>query len=447
MDDRAAPFASVIVVCWNAEATLGRCLRQLGEQDYPAYEVIVVDDASSDGTLAVAEAARASGLELQIVRSERNRGCPGARNLGLRQARGELVGFIDADGFAAPDWLSRAVAHFAEPTVGGVASTVFFDDNPLVLNGAGGTTNRQGWAADLWMNQSFEQAEPGGEALYAMGCGMVFRRETLARVGPFDDRMLNYYDDVDYGMRVWRAGYRRADRARRVDRPRLRSGRRRQRAQAAAVRAPSDARRAQARAVAEEPPALVRAGAARTTPGAIGAAPPEAGCARMERAPSAQHARRAAKPARSAAPARAAPRPLLGRRLPGRGAAALEPGARACACERRDGRAALAGATAARLVSVGARRRTRLPLGGGRRRAPGLAGAAGAAPAPGLRARARRHRRRRARDPPRRPGRVARDALEYAAVLAVHRALDREPPVRAGGGRLRSPVRSRAGLV
>jgi GT2 family glycosyltransferase len=198
----------VIVVCWNAEAVLGRCLRQLGDQDYPAYEVIVVDDASSDGTLAVAEAARASGLELQIVRSERNRGCPGARNLGLRQARGELVGFIDADGFAAPDWLSRAVAHFAEPTVGGVASTVFFDDNPLLLNGAGGTTNRQGWAADLWMNQSFEQAEPAGSALYAMGCGMVFRRQALARVGPFDDRMLNYYDDVDYGTRVWRAGYR-----------------------------------------------------------------------------------------------------------------------------------------------------------------------------------------------------------------------------------------------
>src|SRR6202041_1879721 len=117
VDDRSAPFASVIVVCWNAEATLGRCLRQLGEQDYPAYEVIVVDDASSDGTLAIAEAASASGLELQIVCSERNRGCPGARNLGLRQARGELVGFIDADGFAAPNWLSRAVAHFAEPTV------------------------------------------------------------------------------------------------------------------------------------------------------------------------------------------------------------------------------------------------------------------------------------------------------------------------------------------
>jgi GT2 family glycosyltransferase len=207
-DGKDVALASVIVVCWNAEDVLGRCLKQLREQDHPNYELIVVDDASSDGTLAVAEAARANG-ELKIVRSARNRGCPGARNLGLREARGEIVAFVDADGFAAPDWLSRLTASFtADPSIGGVASTVFFDDNPLVLNGAGGTVNRQGWAADLAMNESYEHAELAEEVLYPMGCGMAFTRKALERVGPFDESMLNYYDDVDYGVRVWRAGYR-----------------------------------------------------------------------------------------------------------------------------------------------------------------------------------------------------------------------------------------------
>jgi GT2 family glycosyltransferase len=198
----------VIVVCWNAEDVLGRCLEHLLEQDYPNYEVIVVDDGSRDDTVAVAEAAAARG-ELKIVRSARNRGCPSARNLGLRHAHGEIVAFVDADGFAAPDWLRGIVAAFAgDETIGGVASTVFYDDNPLVLNGAGGTVNRQGWAADLSMNESYESARIVAEALYPMGCGMAIRREALARVGPFDDRMLNYYDDVDYGVRLWRAGYR-----------------------------------------------------------------------------------------------------------------------------------------------------------------------------------------------------------------------------------------------
>jgi GT2 family glycosyltransferase len=199
---------SVIVVCWNAAQVLGRCLDQLLAQDYPDYEIIVIDDGSSDETLAVAEAARGRG-EVTVVSSPRNRGCPHARNLGLARAGGEIVAFVDADGFAAADWLREVVAAFGtDETVGGVASTVFYDANPLVMNGAGGTVNHQGWAADLSMNEPYERAQIACEALYPMGCGMALRRSAVDAVGPFDDRMLNYYDDVDYGVRLWRAGYR-----------------------------------------------------------------------------------------------------------------------------------------------------------------------------------------------------------------------------------------------
>ena len=202
------PLVSVIVVCWNSAEVLGRCLDQLFAQNCTNYEIVVVDDGSRDDTLQVAEHASARG-ELTIVRSPRNRGCPHARNLGLRHAKGEIIAFIDADGYAAPSWLRHVVDAFdADQTVGGVASTVFFDANPLVINGAGGIVNRQGWAADLSMNESYERAELASEVLYPMGCGMAVRRSAMERVGPFDDRMLNYYDDVDYGMRLWRAGCR-----------------------------------------------------------------------------------------------------------------------------------------------------------------------------------------------------------------------------------------------
>lgn len=187
---------------------LGRCLDHLFAQEYAPREIIVVDDGSEDETLEVARRASQRG-ELELLRSDRNRGCPSARNLGLGHAHGEIVAFIDADGFANERWLGEVVRAFGEdPQVGGVASTVFFDDNPLVLNGAGGTVNRQGWAADLSMNESYEHAQLADEALYPMGCGMAVRRSAWERVGPFDDRMLNYYDDVDYGTRLWRAGYR-----------------------------------------------------------------------------------------------------------------------------------------------------------------------------------------------------------------------------------------------
>jgi GT2 family glycosyltransferase len=205
----AAPLASVIVVCWNSADVLGACLDHLQRQDYANYEIIVVDDGSKDDTSAVAERRASPDGDLKIVRSTRNRGCPAARNLGIEQAQGEIVAFIDADGFAAPGWLRQLVAVFdADEAIGGVASTVFFADNPMVLNGAGGIVNRQGWAADLSMNESYERAEIASEALYPMGCGMAVRRSALERVGLFDERMLNYYDDVDYGIRLWRAGYR-----------------------------------------------------------------------------------------------------------------------------------------------------------------------------------------------------------------------------------------------
>jgi len=204
----AQPLASVIVVAWNAAAVLGRCLEHLLTQDYPNREIIVVDDGSTDDTADIARRASTRG-DVTLLRRRRNRGCPSARNLGLRHAEGEIVAFVDADGFAAADWLSAIVAAFEEdPRIGGVASTVFFDDNPMIVNGAGGIVNRQGWAADLSMNESYEDVRLAAQALYPMGCGMALRREALQRVGPFDDRMLNYYDDVDYGTRLWRAGYR-----------------------------------------------------------------------------------------------------------------------------------------------------------------------------------------------------------------------------------------------
>src|SRR5207253_1937237 len=64
------------------------------------------------------------------------------------------------------------------------------------------------WAADLCMGESYERTTIPSEALYAMGCGMALRRACVERTGGFDERIVNYYDDVDMGIRVWRAGYR-----------------------------------------------------------------------------------------------------------------------------------------------------------------------------------------------------------------------------------------------
>lgn len=207
--DMSSPMlsVSVVVVCWNAASTLDRCLDHLLAQDHPEFDVIVVDDGSSDESLQVAN-RKLSDDRMTVVRSPLNLGCSHARNLGLRQARHDVIAFIDADGLAAPDWLRQLVASFQDPTVGAAASTVFFAWNPRILNGAGGTLNRRGAGADLGCGEPYEAADLRDEVLYPMGCGMAIRRSTAEEIGEFDEHIFNYYDDVDYGIRVWRAGYR-----------------------------------------------------------------------------------------------------------------------------------------------------------------------------------------------------------------------------------------------
>jgi lipopolysaccharide/colanic/teichoic acid biosynthesis glycosyltransferase/glycosyltransferase involved in cell wall biosynthesis len=106
---------SVVVPAYNAAETLGLCLRALSQQtlDRESYEIIVVDDGSTDATAAVAEAH-----DVRLVRQD-NAGPAAARNRGAREARGELLLFTDADCAPAPDWIERLSVPFSDSEVVG----------------------------------------------------------------------------------------------------------------------------------------------------------------------------------------------------------------------------------------------------------------------------------------------------------------------------------------
>lgn len=111
-----APAISVVVPVFNGEATLARCLDSLRGQQGVRFEVIVVDDRSTDGSASIAE--RSGHRVLRLPRQ----GGPGrARNAGAAVARAPLLAFTDADCVLPPGWLSRIVAALADPAVGAVA--------------------------------------------------------------------------------------------------------------------------------------------------------------------------------------------------------------------------------------------------------------------------------------------------------------------------------------
>jgi len=179
-----APGISVVVCTRDRAEQLQRCLEALSRLVFPAYEIIVVDNAPrSDATRQVAAAAGA-----RYVREDRP-GLDWARNRGLAEARHDIIAYTDDDTEVDPRWLAGIAAGFADPAVGAVTGLVIpgaLDTDAEVLfelcyGGMGkGTTPREWDPATLTGRELIATQHLG------VGANMAFRRELLRRLGGFD---------------------------------------------------------------------------------------------------------------------------------------------------------------------------------------------------------------------------------------------------------------------
>ena len=116
------PRVTMLMPAYNVERYIGRAIESVLNQTFTQFELLVIDDASTDGTLDVVDAF-ASDSRVRVVRQEQNRGRPSTRNHGLDIAEGEYVAFLDADDYCAPQRLAKQVAYLdTNPDIGGVGS-------------------------------------------------------------------------------------------------------------------------------------------------------------------------------------------------------------------------------------------------------------------------------------------------------------------------------------
>lgn len=192
------PLISVVVPAHNAEALLPHCLGALESSDLPRaqWELIVVDDASADGTAAVAAAVADRVIELD----GQPRGPAYARNRGFEAARADIVAFIDADVCIHSDVLSRFITLFrGDDTLAAVLGS--YDDQPVVPAFVSQYRNL--------LHHYVHQQNAGYARSFWAGCGAV-RRSCFVQAGMFDE---NRYDrplieDVELGYRMHDRGYR-----------------------------------------------------------------------------------------------------------------------------------------------------------------------------------------------------------------------------------------------
>ncbi len=198
---------SVIIPFKNAERTLERCLKSLMVQSYASFEVVLVDNNSTDRSLELAESyARRYGDKLHIrVLRESRPGPSEARNTGVRNATGRYLAFTDSDCVAHPEWLRDAIEAFDSLSVGAVAGNIEGYTPSNIVEAFNGLFTLQG----LRVAKTFTHfsLDTGGFAT----TNLVMRRDVFDRVGEFDP-MLGANRDVcaedhDLCARIYKAGF------------------------------------------------------------------------------------------------------------------------------------------------------------------------------------------------------------------------------------------------
>jgi GT2 family glycosyltransferase len=203
----AEPVATAIVLNYNGRGFVSEAVRSLLDQDAPGVEVLVVDNASTDGSAEEIEAA--FGDCVRLIRSPRNLGFGGGNNLGIRQARGRHIVLLNNDAVATPGFVRELVeAAEADPRIGMVAAKVLQYAERNVIDSVGHLLYPDGLNRGRGrLEQDVGQYDGCRTALFPSGAAALYARRMLDDVGLFEERLFLYGDDAELGLRGRLAGW------------------------------------------------------------------------------------------------------------------------------------------------------------------------------------------------------------------------------------------------
>ena len=200
------PSISVIIANLNGEAYLPDCLESLSAQTFRDFEVILVDNGSTDGSLTL---VKKDFPWVKVIALEKNTGFAQGNNIGFGASCSEYLATLNNDTIADSGWLKALhVAAQADKTIGMVASKIFLGKDGREIDSAGmllypdGMTRQRGHGeAD---NGQFDGIT---EVLLPSACAALYRHEMLKEIGYFDEDFFSYCEDADLGLRGRLAGW------------------------------------------------------------------------------------------------------------------------------------------------------------------------------------------------------------------------------------------------
>jgi len=198
--------ASLIVVNWNGAAFLDACLQALLSQVAPDDQVLVVDNHSTDASVAL---VRARFPQVALIDNARNLGYAGGANVGLRAARGDVLILLNPDVTAHAGWLAALKAACRDARVGVAGGKLLYPGGEIIQH-AGGMIHFPMATADHYGYRQRDQGrwDRARDVDYVTGAALALRRDVLETVGLFDEAFYPaYYEEVDFCFRARQAGY------------------------------------------------------------------------------------------------------------------------------------------------------------------------------------------------------------------------------------------------
>ncbi len=194
------PEVSVVIVTFEGRKWLEPCLSAVLAQAGPSFEVILVDNASTDDSAAL---VREHFPAVRVLSLERNLGFAGGNNAGAALAAGRFLAFLNNDTVVTPGWLKalwETVAAAARATL--ATSRIVYLDDPLTIDSAGDSYSRSGAAFKRGHGDAAGCWEDAGEVFAACGAAFMIPRDLFAELGGFDEDLFLVYEDVDLSYRA-----------------------------------------------------------------------------------------------------------------------------------------------------------------------------------------------------------------------------------------------------
>lgn len=201
------PMVSIVIVNFNGRNFLSRCLSSVLKTNYPNFEVIIVDNGSTDGSAELVQRCFQYN-NIRIIRNSRNLGFAEGNNIGARAAKGEYVVFLNNDTEVDAEWLKELVTVMESDEAIAAAQSKLLSFDRKTIDSTGDFINFLGMG---WMRGRGEedkgQYDKIGEIFSARGAGMIVRKQILREIGCFDSDFFMICEDVDLGWRIRLNGY------------------------------------------------------------------------------------------------------------------------------------------------------------------------------------------------------------------------------------------------